>query len=118
MKIILCANCKSFDVALYSRKKYLLRFGGSIISMLIGILIVYGLYGEDFAPPIIIGILWGLILFFLSVIFMIYYLISVVLTKETRYKCHHCKNKSNTEVIIRDIDPNSDFLMNMIKKRK
>jgi amino acid permease len=118
MEIIKCPKCQIADTTVYSKRKYFIRFGISVIAMLLGTVLVYGLYGGDIAPQTIVGFFFGAILSFTSLFFVIFYFIRAILKKETSYKCNHCKYTANSGFIFIVQDYSDEELMNTVRKRK
>ncbi len=116
--ILQCPNCKSFRIIEYSKSKYLIRLFICLILTILCVLEVLSLIKEDLDPVVIIGLLGGLLLFLLSIILTVYYLIKIVKTKKTTYVCDRCKSKLKTDEIIRNVGRDEEILLETIKKRK
>jgi len=112
-----CPNCKSDNVAIYSRRKYFVKSAICSALILLCYLEFKGLASEnDVDPVIIIGVLGSLILSALALIFGIYYFIKALTAKETIYKCNHCKSKLDSSSIIRVQENDPEALLKNIRK--
>ena len=114
MNKIHCPKCKSDNVYVQSRRKFFFRSAVCLIIILFCFFLFYGIENEDFGPPVIIGVIGGLISLPLSFVFGIYYLVKGILQKQTNYKCGHCKNKFLNGLIV-DHPPQNDPLSNIRK---
>ena len=73
---------------------------------------------QDIDPVVIIGLFGSPLLFLLSFIIAVYYLVKVIKTKETTYVCDYCKRKLKDDELIRNARSDEEVLLKTIKKRK
>ena len=114
-----CPKCKSDAVAIHSRRKYFIKSAICFVLIPLCYLEFNSLAQEnDIDPVIIIGVLGSTILSASALIFGIYYFIKALITKETIYKCEHCKSKLDSGSLIRLSKNNSETLLKIIRKRR
>jgi hypothetical protein len=90
---IKCAKCKSDNITLRSRRTYFIKSSACLIVILFCYLLFNSLRKEDIDSVVIIGVLGSVLFSSLSLVLSLYYFLKGILTKETSYKCEHCKNQ-------------------------
>jgi len=98
--LLRCARCGSMIINVISRRKYFIR---SVTCLVFAVLCCWefvGLKAEtEIDPVVIMGLIGCVPLSCLSLIFGLYFFIKGALTKETSYKCQHCKNTNFKNIL-------------------
>ncbi|MCR8559824.1 hypothetical protein KXD93_19395 [Mucilaginibacter sp. BJC16-A38] len=89
-----CPECKSRNIKVMSRRRYLLKSAVCTIVVLPYWLLLLNLKDDDIpGPPAGIMLLAFLAFTIPVAVYGVYFLVRALLIKQTNYRCRHCKNK-------------------------
>ncbi|MDP9080565.1 MAG: hypothetical protein M3O71_24330 [Bacteroidota bacterium] len=95
-----CPECKSRNIKIISRRRYLLKSAVCAIVVLPYWLLVLNLKDDDIPDPPAGIMLLAFLAFTIPVaVYGVYFLVRALLIKQTSYKCRYCKNKFHTVLV-------------------
>src|SRR3569833_1299709 len=95
-----CPKCKSENITLRSRRKYLLIAAACLAALLLSCLFFYAAYILDGGIGALLATGMGTILFFIALTAGLYNLIKGVFTKGTSYRCEFCNNTFEAPLLL------------------